>query len=302
MAKFTELDEELDEAVAKKNPPPTTTTTTEAAAGKEPAKKTTTVAEIEDTPDEDPNFNQEKFNKSTVATKTGATPTSKRTVVAADEDEDIGWGDEKIMSRSGGLDRLRPEKGKAVRFAIIPWIKPKKALTHFIDKKGTYRCLATEEEPGICCRKLAEDGQVTIVALVVHYTNAPSKDGKYRKDEQGRVPAIEWAIEFVQLGQTNYRDISELPPEGQAVTDIDIIMTHKDSGIGYKFTLGSTAARWRQNPALVQEVREACEKFMDGKKLSSKLGKKVTLAEMKAVLSTLVAGAEDQSLDDVEEL
>jgi hypothetical protein len=41
---------------------------------------------------------------------------------------------------------------------------------------------------------------------------------------------------------------------------------------------------------------------MDRKKLNSKLGKKVSLAEMKIVLQSLVAGAEDQSLDDVEEL
>jgi hypothetical protein len=290
MAKYTEIDDELEEAVAKKKAEPVTIEAK--VEKKEPeAKKTAAVVDdVEDTP----------------APTTKATATSTKKTAASDDDgdsDDVEWGDEKIMSRSGGLDRLRPEKGKAVRFAIIPWIKPKKALTHFIDKKGTFRCLATEDEPGICCKKLAEDGSVTIAALVLHYTNAPSNDGKYRKDANGRVPAIEWRIEYVQLGQTNYRDISELPPEGSSVTDIDIVMTHKGGdGIGYKFTLASTAARWRQNEALVAEVKEACEKFMDGKKLSSKLGKKVNLTEMKAVLSTLVAGAEDQSLDDVEEI
>lgn len=276
MPKFDQIDDELDEAVATKKP-----------AAKPAA---------DDEGDE--------VDEKPAAKPTATAATSKKAAAAAaDDGDDVDWGDEKTMSLSGGLDRLRPEKGKAVRFAIIPWIKPKKALTHFIDKKGTYRCLATEDESGYCCKKLAEDGSVTVVALVLHYTNAPSKDGKYRKDEQGRVPPIEWGIKYVQLGKTNFRDISELPPEGSNVTDIDIVMAHKgENGIGYKFTLGATAARWRQNPDLVQEVREACEKFLDGKKLASKLGKKVTLAEMKAVLATLTAGAEDQSLDDVEEL
>jgi hypothetical protein len=290
VAKFTEIDDELDAAVtAKKTTEPEVKKAEEPETKKtaESEKKTTAASGADEGDDDEPVIK------------------GKKSAAAATDDsiaDELEWGDEKTMSRSGGLDRLRPEKGKAVRFAIIPWLKPLRALTHFIDKKGTFRCLATEDEPGLCCKKLAEDGQLTIAALVLHYTNAPSKDGKYRKDEHGRVPPIEWAIEYVQLGQTNYRDISELAPEGKVVTDLDIVMTHKDSGIGYKFVMATDNARWRQNEALVAEVKEACAKFMDRKKLNSKLGKKVSLAEMKIVLQSLVAGAEDQSLDDVEEL
>ena len=58
------------------------------------------------------------------------------------EDLSVDFGDRELMKKTGLLERLRPEKGKAVRFAMLTdFIKARSAFTHFIDKKGTFRCL-----------------------------------------------------------------------------------------------------------------------------------------------------------------
>ena len=63
-------------------------------------------------------------------------PAAKGTVAAAggDDNLDVDFGDEKLANRPNQLPRCRPsEKGKAVRFALLPFIKPKSAKNHFVE-------------------------------------------------------------------------------------------------------------------------------------------------------------------------
>jgi hypothetical protein len=232
---------------------------------------------------------------------------------AADEDDlDVEFGDDKLATRPNMLNRCRPsEKGKAVRFALLPFIKPKSAKNHFVElpgKKLTARCLTPANSPdaGYCCAKLGEDGELHVAALVIRYTNADSKTGGYDK---GAV--IEWEVQYVDLTRSNYRAVSHLIDEmvednpNVSVYDIDIVMKHDpDRAFGYQFQRISQKARWKQNPELVAEVKAAAEKFTkeDGKILKGRLGKKLTLQEWKALLSGVAAGAEEARLDDVEDL
>ncbi len=238
---------------------------------------------------------------------------AKPTAVAADEDDlDVDFGDDKLATRPNMLNRCRPsEKGKAVRFALLPFIKPKSAKNHFVElpgKKLTARCLTPANSPdaGYCCAKLGEDGELHVAALVVRYTNADSKTGGY---EKGAV--IEWEVQYVDLTRSNYRAVShlidELIEDNPTITvyDIDIVMQHDpDRAFGYQFKRIAQKARWKQNPQLVEEVRLAADKFTkdDGKILKARLGKKMTLAEWKALLSSVAAGATEAKLDDVEDL
>jgi hypothetical protein len=231
---------------------------------------------------------------------------------AADEQEDLSvdFGDKTLMTRGDGLDRVRPEKGKAVRFAILgEFIKARMAYTHFIDKKGTYRCLADKikrakkeaggdpNAEGYCCVKLKEASEPTIVALVLFYKNADPESGRY---EKGAV--LDWEVRYVQLTKANFQAISRLPEEDQTVNDIDVVMTHANRAFGYEFQKIASKARWKVNPELVAEVTEKAKPYLDGKKLDGKLGRKVTDLEMKALISSLSAGAEDAKLGDVESL
>ncbi len=238
---------------------------------------------------------------------------AKPTAVAADEDDlDVDFGDDKLATRPNMLNRCRPsEKGKAVRFALLPFIKPKSAKNHFVElpgKKLTARCLTPANSPdaGYCCAKLGEDGELHVAALVVRYTNADSKTGGY---EKGAV--IEWEVQYVDLTRSNYRAVShlidELIEDNPTITvyDIDIVMQHDpDRAFGYQFKRIAQKARWKQNPQLVEEVRLAADKFTkdDGKIMKGRLGKKLTLPEWKALLSGVAAGAEEAKLDDVEDL
>jgi hypothetical protein len=237
---------------------------------------------------------------------------AKTTVAVEEEIEDLSvdFGDKQLMLRGDGLERLRPEKGKAVRFAILgEFLKARMAYTHFIDKKGTYRCLVDKikrtpkdkggnpDAAGYCCKKLQADSEPTIAVLVVHYKNAESTEGGYEKGA-----TIEWDIKYVQLSKANFQSISRLPEEEQTVNDIDIVMMHTNKAFGYEFHKKSSKPRWKANPALVEEVKEKVKPYLDGKKIDSKLGRKVNELEMKALISSLGAGSDDAKLGDVESL
>ena len=225
-------------------------------------------------------------------------PAAKSTV----DDYDVSFGDEKLMSKSDGLDILRPEKGKTVRFALLTEYMPaKRAFVHYIDKKGTYHCLDYEKNSQVCCTK-QQNSQPQIVALVLHYANANPKSGRYEKDAKGALPPIEWEIKFVRLSRSGFRRVSALVEEDGKPTDIDITICHKDSGIGYEYNKISVA-RWKKNPQLVAEIEAAVKQFTadGGKKLLTKLGKKISLLEWKALLAgtTQSDEADLSAVDDI---
>jgi hypothetical protein len=80
--------------------------------------------------------------------------------------------------------------------------------------------------------------------------------------------------------------------EDETVDGFDIVMTHRENGIGYKVSRASSEARWKKK-GLAAEVKEACAKYEDGTLLTKKLGKRLTAIEWKALLSTL-GGDEDE--------
>ena len=231
---------------------------------------------------------------------------AKATVAATDDDEnlDVAFGDQKIMAKGDGLNRIRAEKGKVVRFALLNFIAPKSAKSHFVDqkdKKGTFRCapVKTEGEIPYCCAKLEEEGMLHVVSLAIQYTNADAKTGGYAPGTP-----MEWEIGYVDLSRSNYRAVSGLAPEDSTVYDIDIVMSKKENGIGYEFVLKSVKAKWKQNPELVAEVEAAAQKFVNdgGKKLIGKLGRKQTPIEWKALLSGQAGSGKEASLEDIEDM
>ena len=189
---------------------------------------------------------------------------------------DIEFGDPTLMRRGDGLNIVRPDKESAVRFALLP--KARKSYVHYVNEKGSLLCLAEQnsEEGALCCQRFG-DPQLRVVALCIHYLNADA-DGRLPK---GTVPEIE--IGYVRLSQANYRSISMLPMDERTVHDLDIVMSNRASGIGYDFIAASSTPRYRA-AGLEKEVERLAKPLLDGKKLASKLGKKMTEAEFKAVL------------------
>lgn len=233
-------------------------------------------------------------------------------VVADDEDEtpvkgaaeeevenlDTEWGDQKVISAAAGLQKLTPAKGTTVRFAILPNPSPKRANVHYVAGKGKIRCMSTDEHQALCCKKLGEP-DMRIVALVVHYINANSTDGKYAAGS-----SIEYDIKHVYLSPTNYRQISMLPEEDQKVTEIDIRMTQPNPNkAGWEFSKVTSKALYRKNPELLAEIEQVvARKYADGKLLIRKLGKKMNAAELQVFVASQSAAAEAANLEDVNDL
>jgi hypothetical protein len=263
--------------------------------------KKTKVTKPTDDDDETPVKQASKKTTKVVDDDDEEVPKPKAKKAASDEEDlDVAWGDEKVMAKTDGLDRIRPEKKHVCRIAILPFITPKKSTVHYIKGKGTYRCLSSEEQE-ICCEKLGEN-ELRIVALALLYTNADPKTGQKPKDKAGNLLPIEYEVGYVQLSRTNFRSISTLPEEEQTVYDIDIVMSLRDSGTGFEFKKIASTALYKKNPQLVAEIEEACKPFLDGKKLKNKLGKKVSNIEFKALLASVATTAEEANLDDVNDL
>jgi hypothetical protein len=254
--------------------------------------------------------------KSTKAAAAAEEETSpKGTTVDDNENLSTDFDDEKVYARPGQLNQVRPDKGKAVRFAFIPkeWVAPQTAKSHFVEtgagkdaKKLRVRCLTplgNEAEQGFCCVALEEDGDVGVVALVVHYTNADATTGKYEKDPKtGEFPPVEFELGFVRLSGFNMRQIKKLPDEDSNPFKIDIVMTHADGrAFGYEFNRKSNTPRWTLDPEVAAKVKSAAQRFLDGKALRSKLGQKMNEIEWKALLSGKKVGG-DATLGNVEEL
>jgi hypothetical protein len=253
-----------------------------------------------------------------------ATPPAAKAAVEEDEDTsavtdneslDTDFDDEKVYARPGQLNQCRPEKGKAARFSFVPkeWIAPQTTKGHFIEipgkdgkiQKQRIRCLTpmgNEAEQQYCCTTVGKDGEISVVALVVRYTNADATTGKYEKDAQGNFPNVEFEIQFVRLSQFNMRQIKKLPDEDSNPFKIDIVMTHSEGrAFGYEFNRKSNVPRWTLDPQVAAAVKSAASRFLDGKALRSKLGQKMNEIEWKALLSGKKV-ANDATLGAVDEL
>ncbi len=235
------------------------------------------------------------------STRQTSTTTTKAAPTAID-DLDVSFGDPKLMVKGDGLARFRPEKNKAIRFAFLPIEiagKPKSAKSHFIDKKGTYRCLTKGEDLAFCCSTGLE-ARTHIVAPVLRYSNADPSTGKLDKD----VP-IKWELGYIDMSQVNYRQVCSLPDEDSDVYSIDLIMFHANRAFGYEFSRISAKARWLLDGQIKAAVGQSAKRMFlhdGGKKLASRLGKTASLLEWRNLISSAANNAEDASLSDIDEL
>jgi hypothetical protein len=219
--------------------------------------------------------------------------------------EEVGWGDEETMRTGDGLERIRPEKGsgKTVRFALLPYLKARRARIHFVpvgNSKGSRLCLAQGDTPGWCCTRLGEEGRYRVVALALCYTNANPQTGGYPKLPDGSIPPITWKLGYLDLSPSNYGTISQLPDDDASPYDYDYAMSMVNNR--YEFRI-KTRALWKVDPEVRKAVEEASRRYVadGGVKLGRKLGKKLNLVEWKTMLSG-APSASQANLDDMEEL
>jgi hypothetical protein len=113
------------------------------------------------------------------------------------------------------------------------------------------------------------------VALAVQYVNANPKSGKYVLSADGKLPALEYEIGYLQCGKQNYRALSAIIGDDSLLTDLDIIMTHKNPQVvlqGFLFTVATNKALWKQDPIIVKAVATEAQSLYE-KQLPKRLGK-----------------------------
>jgi hypothetical protein len=90
-----------------------------------------------------------------------------------------------------------------------------------------------------------------------------------------------------------------LPEEDASPYDMDIAMTTRENGIGYTFRRMKSKATWKSVKELARDVEDECAKFLDGKILSKKLGKKMNSADMRVWVGDPADTDEDSVMDDL---
>jgi hypothetical protein len=152
------------------------------------------------------------------------------------------------------------------------------------------------------------DNYLYIVVPVVVYTNA---------DQKGALPKgvpVDWKIGFVKMGRGLFRTIGDLPGTLAAAEDapadakplqpidLDIRLSSLNNG-KWDVKALTKKARWRQDPAFVAEVKAAFAPFLDGKKLESKLGRKLNDLQFKALVASLGGGnTSEVDMSNIDEL
>jgi len=136
-----------------------------------------------------------------------------------------------------------------------------------------------------------------IAALVVLYST--DNAGKFAPGTTK--PNV--SIAFVNLSPTLYTELSDCPSEGEGIYDLDYKVVKKaGNGIGW------TVNRMSSPPSYIKadmygEVAELAAAYSDGKVLKYRLGKVVSIAELKMILrggSDLIDNS--PTMDDLEVL
>jgi hypothetical protein len=108
------------------------------------------------------------------------------------------------------------------------------------------------------------------------------------------------SVGHVTLSPTAYTELSDCPSEGEDIYSIDYKATKKSNNIGWTFGRMSAPPAY-ERAHMEDDVAELVAPYLDGRLLRSRLGKQVSVIEMKVML---FGSAADKSptLDDLETL
>ena len=229
------------------------------------------------------------------------------TVTTTDED-DADFGNEDDYRRPGELDLLKiQQKNVFTRISVLVHPETGKALMkkgfiHYVQGKGYARCLSKRDkkgnivgEPAFCCRQ--KEAEPRYVALIVEYLSVDPKNGKFLQDKP-----VEFQIKGLGISRAAYKELSTLPGDDEKVTNMDISVSLRDQGKGFKFSRMNVPAAWTRRETLKKAVLEAALPFIDGRELHRRVGKELNAAEMKVHLgiSVSTSGDDGPGMDDLD--
>ncbi len=222
----------------------------------------------------------------TTKTNTKATTTTVTNNPAPAETEpdddgvDLIADAEELKAKPTLVSVLPKDQNVTTRFALVPGVKARVANTHFLSTVGKGMTVVC---PGAGCPECAKGGDHNyrrkIAALALRYET--NNDGKFPVGTT--VPNI--SIGYVSLSPSAFSEMSICPSEdeGETIYGIDYKAVKKNNGIGWTFGRAGKPVYIKTNLEAV--VRELTEPYADGKMLKSRLGKTVTVLELKGLLA-----------------
>jgi hypothetical protein len=234
----------------------------------------------------------------TAATAIAAAAIVQPTTPTTDDDGcvDLIANYEDLKAKATLTSVLPKEQNRTVRFALVKGAKSFAKPTHFladVNGKGlTVIC------PGANCPECAIGGDHAarrkVIALAVKYETG--NDGRFAAGTTK--PSL--SIGYVTLSPTAYSEASDCPSEGEDIYGIDYKATKKSNNIGWTFGRMSAPPAYLK-AHMEDEVAELVAPYLDGRVLRSRLGKQVSVIEMKVMLSGSAADT-SATLDDIEGL
>lgn len=184
---------------------------------------------------------QDELDFVAARTKPASTPTAiapDRDLPTARKPIAIDWGSATRLKVGDGLDRLKPDQGKAIRFAVLPGQPIYQETIHFLTLAGQ------SKRPYICggegcpaCAAGGEGPKLSVVCLALQYLNADAVSAKLANDTE---PI--YKVGYLALSVSNYNAIVDGVEEGSRPSDVDYRMSY--DGKRFDFHVISSKARY----------------------------------------------------------
>jgi hypothetical protein len=188
-----------------------------------------------------------------------------------DDVEDVSFTKGEMAGELSPLHQINPKQGQTLRIALLAeYCKPKGAFYHWY-RTGFYRCNTKDGLESECCQKVQRSW--TCVCLAVQYLNADSS-GKLARGTD-----IKFRTGYISLSKTAYAQLSEYQ---NAAPGCDFLYGKDDY---YHISGASSIPRWKESPQREKVTADAM-RWADGKKLTEKLGKKLTDVEWHRLITT----------------
>jgi hypothetical protein len=210
-----------------------------------------------------------------------AATTVPATAPTVDNDDEgrVNFLDSERLRAKSILASIAPqESGKGVRF-FLPGGPAFQKPTHFLLKLGARggSVLCPGENCPMCAK--GDRPSKKIVTLAIRYTNTNS---------EGRFPAgvvkPELAVGFLSLSPTAYSELDACPSDNETLYTCDFRVSKKTAGLGYVYNRQGSPTTVAK-VGMEAEVAALIAPFLDGEILRSRLGKKVTVAELRLLMT-----------------
>ena len=147
--------------------------------------------------------------------------------------------------------RIQSLNGRAVRFALLPHLKP--ALVP------------------------SEDTRFSVALLALEYTNADPSTGRYPKQVDGSMPPLRWRVGYLKLSPFEFGRLRQFAKgtDYESLYGFDLAMFADFNPHDAYFAIKNIESPcWTRDPEVAKTVNKAAQQFAEngGAKLLERLG------------------------------